>query len=136
MAVIAHPRAWLERRRARQQADYWIRHGFESRFQWRVAELTSPRERRACARALEGVLAEVNGSKLQGATPLRLAALRPHLGQLGSIAARLRGEQAVAAAGMLAVADLLTNPASCLFAPAEDVEASLASIIDKLDSSC
>ena len=28
---MVHPRAWLERRRARAEADYWIRHGFEQR---------------------------------------------------------------------------------------------------------
>jgi hypothetical protein len=135
VAVLAHPRAWLERRRARVQADYWIRHGFEARYRWRVAELTSSRERRACARALDGVRAELMGSKLPGAAPLRSAALRPHVQQLTLITARLREERPVSAVGMLAVADLLTSPGSCLFAPAEDVETRLAAVLVKLDAS-
>ncbi len=55
--------------------------------------------------------------------------------QLALITARLREERPVSAVGMLAVADLLTSPGSCLFAPTEDVEACLAAVLDKLDAS-
>ena len=132
MALAVHPRAWLERRRARKEADYWIGHGFDSRYPWRVAELTSDRERRQCARSLRGVIAEVQGSKLPGAAPLRRAALRPHLGQLVALEERLRGDGPVAAVGMLAVGALLTSPDSCLFAEVDSIESCLRSVIVKL----
>ena len=91
---MVHPRAWLERRRARTEADYWIRHGFDSRFQWRVDELTAPRERKLCARSLRGVLGELDGTKLPGAAPLRTGQLRPHIGLLEAIEARLLDDAA------------------------------------------
>src|SRR5579862_9588841 len=101
MAIAAHPRAWLARRRARRDADYWIAHGFESRYPWRVAELTGEGERQTAARCLRGVIAEVNGKKLPGATPIRRGALRPHLARLEEIEARVGGGEPVAAVGML-----------------------------------
>lgn len=133
MATIAHPRAWLERRRARAEADDWIRHGFESRYQWRVAELTSQRERKLCARSLSGVLGEIRGTKLPGAAPLRTRSLRPHILVLEGIEARLLDGAPVAAAGMLAVNDLLMSPGSCLYIEREDVERCLRGVLDKLE---
>ena len=132
MAIAVHPRAWLERRRARRDADYWIGHGFESRYRWRVAELTSGRERTSCARALAGVLGELRGTKLPGATPLRTTALRPYVDRLEAIRARLLDGEPVAAAGMHAVGDLLTSPDSCLFAEVDSVESSLRRVLVKL----
>ena len=133
MAPITHPRAWLERRRARAQADYWIGHGFESRCPWRVTELTAPRERKQCARSIRGVLGELQGSKLPGAAPLRIAAVRPHADLLEGIEARLLDGAPVAAIGMLAVNELLTSPGSCLFAVRDDVASSLHTVLDKLE---
>jgi hypothetical protein len=132
VAAIAHPRAWLERRRARAEADHWIRHGFDSRYPWRVAELTSMRERKLCARSLHGVLCEVNGSKLPGAAPLRTSSLRPHVALLEAIEARLLDGTPVAAVGVLAVNELLTSPGSCLFTETDDVASSLNTVLDKL----
>jgi hypothetical protein len=132
MAIAVHPRAWLTRRRERREADYWIAHGFESRYPWRVVELTSERERKLCARSLRGVIGEVRGTKLPGATPLRSAQLRPHLAQLESLEAQLRDGAPVSAAGMLAVNDLLTNASSCLFSDVESVEPQLRCVIVKL----
>ena len=132
MAIAQQPRAWLERRRARGDADYWIAHGFESRYPWRVAELTSERTRKARARSLASVLREVRGSSLPGATPLRRAALRPHLARLEAIEARLLDGAPVAALGMLAVDELLTSPGSCLFTEVESVERCLRSVVVKL----
>ncbi len=131
---MVHPRAWLERRRARTEADYWIRHGFDSRFQWRVDELTAPRERKLCARSLRGVLGELDGTKLPGAAPLRTGQLRPHIGLLEAIEARLLDDQPVAAAGMLAVNELLTSPGSCLFTELDDVESCLHAVLDELEA--
>ncbi len=133
MATIAHPRAWFERRRARAEADYWIRHGFDSRFPWRVDELTAPRERKLCARSLRGVRGELDGTKLPGAAPLRTSQLRPHIAKLEAIEARLLDDAPVAAAGMIAVNELLTSPASCVFADVDDVESSLRRILEQLD---
>jgi hypothetical protein len=133
VATIAHPRAWLERRRARTEADDWIRHGFASRFQWRVEELTAPRERKLCARSLHGVLGELDGSKLPGAVPIRTPALRPHRPLLEAIEARLLDDEPVSAVGMLAVNDFLTSPASCLFSTVDDVGSDLQAVLDQLE---
>jgi hypothetical protein len=133
VSTIAHPRAWLERRRARAEADYWIRHGFDSRFPWRVDELTTSRERRLCARSLHGVLGELGGTKLPGAAPLRTNQLRPHIGLLETLEARLLDRAPVAAVGMLAVNELLTSPGSCLFSDVDDVESELRAVLTKLE---
>jgi hypothetical protein len=135
VATIAHPRAWLERRRARTEADYWIRHGFDSRFRWRVDELTAPRECKLCARSLRGVVAELGGTKLPGAAPLRTNQLRPHVAMLAAIEGRLLDDAPVTAAGMLAVSELLTSPASCLFTDVDDVELELRAVLTKLEVS-
>ncbi len=133
MATIAHPRAWLERRRARSEADGWIRHGFESRFQWRVDELTTLRERKLDARSLRGVIGELDGTKLAGAAPLRANALRRHIALLEAIEERLLDDAPVNAGGMLAVNDLLTSPGSCLFIAVGDVESELRAVLTKLE---
>lgn len=133
MATVVHPRAWLELRRARRRADYWIAHGFEARYPWRVAELTSERERKACARSLRGVVRELHGATLPGAVPLRRAAARPWLDLLERIESRLLDGAPVTAVGMLAVNTLLTSPDSCLFAEGGDVESSLRRVLVKLE---
>jgi hypothetical protein len=133
VATIARPRAWLERRRARAEADYWIGHGFETRFPWRVEELTASRERKICARSLHSVLGELGGSLLPGAAPLRTRSLRPHVSLLEAIEARLLDDTPVAAVGMLAVNALLTSPDSCLFADVDDVGSSLQAVLNQLE---
>jgi hypothetical protein len=133
MATTVHPRAWLARRRARRDADQWIAHGFEARYPWRVAELTSARERRACARALRSVVDELTGAKLPGATPLRGAALRPHVAALESIERRLLDDRPVSASGVLAVDELLTSPGSCFFVDVDEIAACLESVLRKLE---
>ena len=133
MTSLVHPRAWLKRRRARTEADHWIGHGFQSRYPWRVAELTAPRERKLSARSLHGVLAEINGSKLPGAAPLRVASLRPHVELLELIEARLLDNEPVSAVGMLAVEELLTSPGSCLFTQTADAETALRAVLVKLE---
>lgn len=132
MAIAARPREWLERRRVRRDADYWIAHGFESRYSWRVAELTCERERRSSARAVRGVIEELRGARLPGSTPVRTRALRPHVAQLEMIEARLRDDDRVSARGMLALNELLTSPASCLFTQVESVEPCLRDVLVKL----
>jgi hypothetical protein len=133
MVAIAHPRAWMQRRRARRDADYWIGHGFESRYPWRVAELTCGRERGSCARSVRGVIGELDGSMLPGATPIRRAALRRHISLLEALETRLAGDTEVSAAGMLAVNELLTSPGSCLFVEGGDDRAALLGVLDRLE---
>jgi hypothetical protein len=133
MATITRPRVWLERRRARAEADHWIGHGFESRYPWRVAELTAERERKLCARSLRSVVGEVDGTKLPGAAPLRTTSLRPHRHLLREIEGRLAGDGAVTATGMLAVHELLTSPGSCLFTEHADVVSCLRGVLAKLE---
>lgn len=134
MAVAVHPRAWLQRRRARRDADEWIGHGFEARYPWRVAELTCERERQLCARSLRSVIGEVRGEKMPGATPLRRAALKPHLATLERLEARLHDGEPVTAIGMLAVNELLTSPGSCLFAEVDAIAPCLRRVLVKLDA--
>lgn len=133
MATIVHPRAWLERRRARAHADRWIEHGFESRYPWRVAELTSDRERKRCARSLHAVLGELDGSKLPGATPTRIADLRPHAALIEAIELKLLADARVSGLGMLAVEKLLTSPGSCLYLEVDDVASCLTTVLEKLE---
>jgi hypothetical protein len=133
VATLVHPRAWFETRRARRQADEWIRHGFESRYPWRVAELTTERERKSDARSLHGVIGELTGSKLPGAAPLRVTAVRPYVALLEAIERRLLEQRPVSAVGMLGVEDLLTSPDSCLFSSVDDVEACLRLVLEKLE---
>jgi hypothetical protein len=134
MGIAVHPTSWLERRRARRTADYWIKHGFESRYAWRVTELTRERERRLCARALRGVIGELEGSSLPGAAPLRRAALRPHLATLQTLRERLLDNEPVSGVGMLAVNELLTSPGSCLYTECADVGSSLDAVLESLDA--
>jgi hypothetical protein len=133
MVAIAHPRAWMQRRRARRDADYWIGHGFESRYPWRVAELTCERERVNCARSVRGVIGELDGSMLPGATPIRRAALRRHVALFEELERRLANERQVSAVGMLAVNELLTSPGSCLFTDGADDRTALRSVLDRLE---
>jgi hypothetical protein len=134
MAVAAHPRLWFERRRARRQADYWIAHGFESRYPARAAELTSTRERKAAARSLGQAIRELKGRSLPGAAPLQRAALRPWLALFERIHRRLLDGRPVTGIGMLAVQTLLTSPDSCLYDASRDVEADLLRILTKLEA--
>jgi hypothetical protein len=133
MTLLVDPRAWLQRRRARTEADHWIGHGFQSRYPWRVAELTAPRERKLSARSIHRVLTEINGSRLPGAMPLCVTSLRPHVELLERIEARLLDDEPVSAVGMLAVDELLTSPGSCLYAQTDDAESPLRAVLAKLE---
>lgn len=138
MAAVGRARApgrWLQRRRERRVADEWIGHGFTSRYAWRVAELTSARERRLLARELRSVAAEARGTRLPGPTPLS-SGLWAHADLLDAIALRLaRLDDPVSAPGVLVVRELLTSPGSLLYAPREDPRPELASVLARLDLS-
>jgi hypothetical protein len=125
----------LEKRRERPRADEWIRHGFESRYRWRVAELTDDRERRLLARELRGVVGEIRGTHVPGATPLRCSSLRAHVATLQAIVDRLAAlDRPVSAAGVIAVQELLGSPDSVLYAPSDRSGARLASALARLET--
>jgi hypothetical protein len=131
--IPVDPRTWSEHRRARREADEWIWLGFESDYPDRAAELTSERERKLCARSLRSVLAELDGSKLPGATPLRSRALRPHAALIAALERRLSDGRPVPALGMLEVNSLLTSPHSCLFHEEDDIETRLRAVLESLE---
>jgi hypothetical protein len=136
MAVhrVRSPRGWIERRRERRLADEWIAHGFGARYEWRVSELTSNRERKSLARTLRGLVGELDGRKLPGPTPLRASAVRPHLELLNQILDRLSDRsKTVSAIGILAVHELLSRPGSVLYAERNDVGAELNRVLRLLE---
>jgi hypothetical protein len=145
--AVTHPRRWLDMRRSRVAADAWIaQHPSATRsgsFGWRIDELTSQRERRMLARSLRHVVDSLSPAQLPGAAPLNRPALRPHASALTAIAARLDMlHQPVAAAGVLRVHELLTEPESPLYARplvedgkarAEDVGRKLSAVLESLE---
>jgi hypothetical protein len=119
--AVTHPRRWLDARRSRAAADVWIAHHPNATrsgsFGWRIDELISEGERRILARSLRHVIDSLSPARLPGAAPLNRPGLRPHASALTAIAARLDAlDQPVAAAGVLRVHRLLTEPDSPLYA--------------------
>lgn len=83
---------------------------------WRAAELTSARERRACARSLRGVVKELDGNTLPGAVPLNRPGVRPYSPTLAGIAERLGDlSRPVTPRAVLLVRDLLGDASSPLY---------------------
>jgi hypothetical protein len=111
----------ITRARARREADRWLRAAdghwhSSSAFAWRIAELTSERERRLLAHSLRGIVRDVEPDRLPGASPLNRVGLRAHVDLLTAIAGRLADlDQPVAPAGVLLVRDLLTDGGSPLY---------------------
>ncbi len=91
------------------------------------------RERKFRARSLHAILGELDGSKLPGAIPTRIAALRPHAALLEAIEARLLDDAPVSGLGVLAVDKLLTSPGSCLYMEVDDVASCLTTVLEKLE---
>jgi len=111
---------WNSRRLLRAEADAWILRGYEnrttSRYGWRVAELTTSRERRLLGSSLRAVVKEVSQQRPPGVVPLNRVALRPHRAELVALADRLEAlERPVSASGILGVRRLLTEPGSPLY---------------------
>jgi hypothetical protein len=115
---LVHP---LRRRRERREADRLLRASggrWESHtaVAWRVAEVTSVRERRTLARSLRGIATDVVRPRGFSAVPLNRTALRPHMPELARLAGRVGDlERPVTGAGMLLVLDLLTDGGSPLY---------------------
>jgi hypothetical protein len=78
---------------------------------WRAAELTTPRNRKRLAHALDHLIDEVaDEPSWVPVTPVNRQGLRPHLALVASLAMRLaRLERPVSARGILLVNDLLTD---------------------------
>jgi len=141
LGVVLTARRWDERRRLCAAADAWLaRGGGESSYAWRVAELTSRRERRLLAHSVRDIVPEISAGRLPGASPLNRAALRPYRSELIALADRLDDlDRPVSAAGVLAVRHLLTSPGSALYARdwmderAPDPGRELVAVLDSLE---
>jgi len=143
LGIVIAVRRWSAAADLREEGDAWIGRGYEgraSRYAWRVEELTSAHERRLLARSVRDVVSLVQKPSLQAIVPLNRDALRPHLALLAKLAHRLGDlQQPVAAAGILGVRRLLTQPDSCLYAPLAyggripRAEAELTEILDRLE---
>jgi len=143
LGVVIAVQRWSAGADLREEADAWIGRGYEgsaSRYAWRVEELTNVRERKLLARSVRDVVPLVQKARPQTIVPLNAAALRPHIALLTELADRLADlRQPVAAAGILAVHRLLTDPDSCLYAPLAyggripRAEAQLTEILDRLE---
>jgi hypothetical protein len=114
--------AYTELARLRRSADRELRLGRKAYLhsplvEWRAGELTSPHNRNVLARSLAHLESEVSASRLPGASPLNRTAVRPHLGLVRQLAARMDAvDEPVRPRGILLVQDLLTSPESSLYA--------------------
>ena len=141
LGVVLAVRRWDERRRLCAAADAWIARGHDgTSYGWRVAELTSRRERRLLAISVRDIVPELSERRLPGASPLNRVALRPYRSELVELADRLDElDRPVSAAGVLAVRHLLTEPGSALYArestddPAPDPGRELAAVLASLE---
>jgi hypothetical protein len=113
------PRNPLRRWQLRREADRTLLADGHPRIvpSWRVRELTSAHERRLLARSLRGVLNELDGRVLPGASPLNRAGVRPHAAEIEMLAKRLEDERApVSPHGIVLVREFLTAPGGPLYA--------------------
>jgi hypothetical protein len=115
-------KAWLRRPRRRRQADALLRASggrWESHpaVAWRVAELTSPYERRRLARVLESVFDEILDPRpSRSASLLSPSQVRSCVPELSRLADRLTDvSHPVTGAGVLLVRDLLRDGGSPLY---------------------
>jgi hypothetical protein len=142
LGVVLTVRRWDERRRLCAAADAWIARGHDgASYDWRVAELTSRRERRLLANSVRDIVPELSEHRLPGASPLNRVALRPYRSELIELADRLDDlDRPVSASGVLAVRRLLTEPGSALYArdwmdkPAPDPGRELAAVLASLEA--
>src|SRR5262249_34563202 len=112
---------WVQRSRLRMAADAQLLSGAAADslplLAWRASQLTSDRNRRILARSLRGVLSELDGHVLPGASPLNRAATRPHSDLIETLADRLEEvARPVSARGILLVEVLLTDGSGPLYA--------------------
>ena len=114
--------AWLRRPRERRDADRLLR-ASDGRWEehatvaWRVAELTTARERRLLARSLRGIVkASTARTPAVSAMPLDRRGVREHAPSLVELANHLEDlDRAVTGAGVLLVRDLLRDGSGPLY---------------------
>jgi len=133
-------RSALELGRRRREADACLcsagRFTPPSKYAWRAAELTSPRERRSLARSLRRLVAELQGRATPGSVPIDRAAFRPYVPDLRALSERLADlSRPVAPAGVLLLIQLLTEPVGPLYdrASADELPRKVASILAALE---
>ncbi len=103
---------------------------------WRTGELISERNRRVLAKALRGVVSELDARRLPGASPLNRSGARPHASVIQALADRVGDlERPVSARGLLLVEDLLTDGWGPLYARNRvgEIGASLRRCLTTLD---
>jgi hypothetical protein len=124
--------AWLRRPRRRREADALLR-ASAGRWQshlavaWRVAELTSPYERRRLARAVEAVVDDLSDRRRVLPCVRELAAIADLLADL---------ERPITGVGVILVRDLLTDGERALHLGADKPAAipALSRILDSLEA--
>jgi hypothetical protein len=117
--VLVAVHRYRERYVQQARADDWIARGHvdpEAWYGWRVAELTSARERRLLARSVRNVITDAAPGRMPGAIPLNRVAIRPNASLIGDLADRLEQDDPVDPRGVLVVRGLLTTPDSPLYA--------------------
>jgi hypothetical protein len=123
--------------RLRREADAWIARGYEGPaawYGWRTAQLTAAHERCVLARSLQRVSMELSDPRVGRLSPLNRTELRRHQRLLDQLSSRLDDfDRPVTAAGILAVNELLTSPASALYRRGRNVDASLRETIERLE---
>ena len=113
-------RAWptrnpFRRHRLRNESDRLLRlgarpHAHSRLLAVRAAELTSARERRMLVGSLHGIVRELGGTTLPGASPLNRPGVRPYAERIEALSRRLGDlDRPVSARGVLLVRDLLTD---------------------------
>ena len=103
---------------------------------WRTGELSSERNRRELAKALRGVVSELDARRLPGASPLNRSGARPHAGLIQTLADRVGDlERPASAPGLLLVENLLTDGWGPLYARNRvgEIGASLRRCLTTLD---
>jgi hypothetical protein len=135
--IVVYARSSARCARLRRDADAWIARGYEGPaawYGWRIAELTAARERRVLARSLRRVSSELSDPRVDRLSPLNRKELRPHQQLVDQLSQRLDDfDRPVTAAGILAVNELLTSPASALYQCGRNIDASLRETIDRLE---
>jgi hypothetical protein len=122
LAPRARRRSWFAKLRARRDADLWLRTSLgrwdsHPAVAWRVAELTSPRERRILARSLRGIVHDVKAPRSTfSASPLNRRDLGPYVDEIAELAGVVGDlDRPVTAVGIVLVRDLLTDGGSPLY---------------------
>jgi len=133
LAAIKVAGRGIERHRRRIEADDWLLGaGRVSRYEWRVAELTSARERTILARSLRSLVRELHSNLRRSTVPVNRKSVGPHSAELEALADRLADlERPVEPAGMIEVERLLTSPGSPLYGSSDRVD--LAETLDAIE---